>query len=294
MFLICLKDGDDCKNWEDSLRVVDDLLFSVEPMSSTESRQRLLKLVPNLLKNLRTGLTKIGYNPFDMNQLFADLEAIHLTQLKELNTVALDMADAPVAKAPQAKGNAAHTKVIEQTLDQMLDSRDSGSVSLEQLDAELDQQLAEFDALADLVERAAGDESAPVAAREPEDSPLVRQVVKKLQISGATSAKAEKVEPLDDDDPCLKKVDSMAMGNWVELHQDDGKKFRCRLAAIIRGTGKFIFVNRSGMKVAEYNRMSLAQAIKQGRISTLDEGLLFDRALESVIGNLRKMKMSPA
>ncbi|HEB28050.1 MAG TPA: DUF1631 family protein, partial [Porticoccus sp.] len=79
-------------------------------------------------------------------------------------------------------------------------------------------------------------------------------------------------------------------GNWVELHQDDGKKFRCRLAAIIRSTGKYIFVNRSGMKVAEYHRQGLAVAIKNGQISTLDEGLLFDRALESVIGNLRSMK----
>lgn len=250
-------------------------------------------MVPNLLKNLRTGLTKIGYNPFDMNQLFTDLEAIHLTQLKELNTVSLEMSSAPAAKAAPANV-AAHTKVIEQTLDQMLDNRDSDDVSIEKLDAELDQQLAHFDALADLVEQAASDAPVAVVAPVTEDSPLVRQVVKKLKIGGVTSAKPEKEITLEDNDPCLQQVDNLTMGNWVELHQEEAKKFRCRLAAIIRGTGKYIFVNRSGMKVAEYNRMSLALAIKQKKVTTLDEGLLFDRALRSVIGNLRNMKSAPA
>jgi hypothetical protein len=44
------------------------------------------------------------------------------------------------------------------------------------------------------------------------------------------------------------------------------------------------------MKVAEHNRLSLAQSIKLQQISMLDDSLLFDRALESVIGNLRGMK----
>ena len=63
--------------------------------------------------------------------------------------------------------------------------------------------------------------------------------------------------------------------------------FRSRLAAIIRATGKYIFVNRSGVKVAEETRMSLALALKSGRLQVLDDGMLFDRALEAVIGNLR-------
>jgi hypothetical protein len=33
--------------------------------------------------------------------------------------------------------------------------------------------------------------------------------------------------------------------------------------------------------------MSLAVALKSGRLHILDDGMLFDRALEAVIGNLR-------
>ncbi len=298
LFLICLKDGEEDKNWQEALQVVDDLLWSVEPMENTEARQQLLTMVPQLLKNLRAGLTKIGYNPFDMNQLFTDLEVIHLSQLKELNTVKLDVSEQE-AKAKAQETIARQTKAIEKTLDQVLEERDGSSVSLEELDAELDEQLAEFDALGELVAQSADDKpekaaTPSVSAKQPvaEDDKLVRHVVEKLVVNGANNSSAEESVEISEDDPCLVVVDNMTMGNWVELHQEDGKKFRCRLAAIIRSTGKYIFVNRSGMKVAEYNRMSFAQAIKDGQISTLDEGLLFDRALESVIGNLRDMKVT--
>ncbi|ARN73021.1 DUF1631 domain-containing protein [Oceanicoccus sagamiensis] len=293
LFLICLKDGEDDSNWHEALQVVDDLLWSVEPMENTAARQQLLTMVPQLLKNLRAGLTKIAYNPFDMNQLFTDLEAIHLSQLKELNTVKLEVTEQE-SKVRAKEVIARQTKAIEKTLDQILEERDGGSISLEALDAELDEQLAGFDALGDLVAKSVDDtaEAADTAVEEQEhpvvkDDKLARHVVEKLVVNGASDTDSEEVIDISSDDPCLVVVDNMAMGNWVELHQDDNKKFRCRLAAIIRSTGKYIFVNRSGMKVAEYDRMSLAQAIKERKIGMLDEGLLFDRALESVIGNLR-------
>ena len=133
-------------------------------------------------------------------------------------------------------------------------------------------------------------ESEPAeTARQPAE-PLTREVVEKLQVAGTPDTSAEPEVDLPDDDTCMQQVASMQAGNWIELHQEQDKKFRCRLAAIIRSTGKYIFVNRSGMKVAEFSHSSLAQALKLGQAKLLDDGQLFDRALESVIGNLRTMK----
>lgn len=304
LFLIYLKEGDQARNWEEALQVVDDLLWSVQPMDSADSRHRLLTMVPPLLKNLRAGLTKIGYNPFEMNQLFTDLEVVHLSQLQELNTVKLEMTESEV-KTEQKKSQqsiARETSAIEKTLDQVLENHAGSDASLEKLDAELDEQLAAFDALGDLV---AGDnetidgsvvDAVDNETFEPsgEADKLVRQVVEKLVVDGATEESALQTVDLPEDDPSLVVVNRMVVGNWIELHQDNRKKFRCRLAAVIKATGKYIFVNRSGMKVAEYNRLTLAQAIKLGQVGTLDDGQLFDRALESVIGNLRDMKTTTA
>ncbi len=63
---------------------------------------------------------------------------------------------------------------------------------------------------------------------------------------------------------------------------------RCRLAAFIRPTGKYIFVNRNGMKVAEKTQQELAQALQRGHVRPLDNSMLFDRALETVVSSLRK------
>jgi len=95
---------------------------------------------------------------------------------------------------------------------------------------------------------------------------------------------------LNDDDPALLQVDSLHTGSWIEFIQDDQRKLRCKLAAIIKPTGRYIFVNRSGVKVLEKNRMSLAIEFKNNAITLLDNALLFDRVLESVIGNLRRLK----
>ncbi len=104
------------------------------------------------------------------------------------------------------------------------------------------------------------------------------------------------LEPLDEntcgetDDESVAMVDSMAVGAWVEFLGDKGEKSRCKLAAIIRASGKYIFVNRVGIKVVEHTRSSLIKEAQAGLINMLDNALLFDRALESVIGHLREMK----
>jgi hypothetical protein len=87
----------------------------------------------------------------------------------------------------------------------------------------------------------------------------------------------------------LERADGLRVGSWIELSRD-GNKTRCKLAAFIKATGKYIFVNRSGAKVAEYHRENLALALAADEISMLDDGLIFDRALESIIDNLRSSR----
>lgn len=87
----------------------------------------------------------------------------------------------------------------------------------------------------------------------------------------------------------LARADSLRVGSWIELNRGDNRT-RCKLAAFIKATGKYIFVNRSGAKVAEYQRDDLARALAAGEIGMLDDGLIFDRALESIIDNLRSSR----
>lgn len=86
-------------------------------------------------------------------------------------------------------------------------------------------------------------------------------------------------------------VNGLAQGAWFDLEGGEGKEsLRCRLAAFIRPTGKYIFVNRNGIKVAEKTQTELAMAMKTGQMRALDHSMMFDRALESVVTSLRHAK----
>ncbi|MES2820524.1 MAG: DUF1631 domain-containing protein [Pseudomonadota bacterium] len=124
-----------------------------------------------------------------------------------------------------------------------------------------------------------------------EAAPVMVEVIEEIVLRVPGQSPVQEVEvSLPDDDETVLAVDNLRVGSWVEFQEDTEHKLRCKLAAIIKPTGKYIFVNRTGMKVLEKTRMGLAVEFRKGAIRLLDDALLFDRALESVIGNLRRLK----
>lgn len=96
------------------------------------------------------------------------------------------------------------------------------------------------------------------------------------------------LEPLTDEDEHMSIANRLKTGSWVEfVDPEGGAAFRCKLAARIEVMSKLIFVNRMGIKVSEKTILELAYALKSGQARLIDESLLFDRALESMIGDLR-------
>ena len=86
------------------------------------------------------------------------------------------------------------------------------------------------------------------------------------------------------------ELKKLTEGTWIELRLAGSTPLRCKLATVTQPGNNFIFVNRRGMKVLEKRRMDLATHIKQGELSLIDESQVFDRALQSVIGNLRQLQ----
>ncbi|NVK86491.1 MAG: DUF1631 domain-containing protein [Gammaproteobacteria bacterium] len=109
------------------------------------------------------------------------------------------------------------------------------------------------------------------------------------------AAKATPLDALEDltdeADSVYETVNQLQGGSWLEMAaHEDGSTQRCKLAAHIVSSDKYIFVNRTGMKLAELTKARLAAGLKAGLIKILDDAALFDRALESVITNLRSLK----
>lgn len=124
-----------------------------------------------------------------------------------------------------------------------------------------------------------------------EDEPA-RELVK-LEPEPEPEPEPEQVEEerqeLPIDHPTLKTVNALKTGVWIDIGTGEDSK-RLRLAANVRYGTKLVFINARGIREAEYSGMSLARAIEAGEIRLVDGSPLFDRALESVIGDLRRMR----
>ncbi|SIQ58149.1 DUF1631 domain-containing protein [Aquipseudomonas alcaligenes] len=252
--LTCLKHGAESAEWASALAVMDDLIWSVEPHESPEDRLRLLELVPSLLKSLRDGLASAAIDPFVTSEFFSKLESVHVQAFQRFKREVAEPQPMPPSEV------------------------DTGAVEV-QSDS--------------VVELGAGPllELPPQEMEEVVEAPAMVEVVEEIVLLAPGENRLQEPEAsLPDDDEALHKVDELRVGSWVEIQEDEEHKLRGKLAAIIKPTGKYIFVNRTGMKVMEKTRMGLAVEFRRGAIRLLDDALLFDRALESVIGNLRKLK----
>lgn len=88
-------------------------------------------------------------------------------------------------------------------------------------------------------------------------------------------------------------VKQLNVGGWIEVTEADKPALRCKLTTIVEPGMRYVFVNRRGMKVAEYGRLELAELAAADALTLLDESEVFDRALQAVVGNLRKMQNEP-
>ncbi len=251
LFVTALKYGYDSPDWLSALKTLDELISSVQAPETAAQRKKLIALVPNLLKKLRAGLDTISYNPFEMSDLFKSLEKIHLGCIRG-NPSAKPAAKEPATTLGQAPNKTAPTKQsVAASLEKS--SVDANSVSNSGSGVQ--------------------SESVPKASKPNESS---------------VTAPSSEAPTLPASDPHMEQVSRFVQGSWFEMKSADGESLRCRLATYIKPTGKFIFVNRNGMKVAERTQVDLALALKEGSLRVVDNSMLFDRALETVVTSLRK------
>jgi len=105
MFLAYLRDDVEHR-WAQTVRVVDDLIWCLHPHQEDEERDQWVRVVPGLLKSLRSGLEEVSYNSSKLNEMIADLKH-ELTEAFRANALVEAMEDSPepeqeeALKAPQ-------------------------------------------------------------------------------------------------------------------------------------------------------------------------------------------------
>ncbi|MDO6441115.1 DUF1631 domain-containing protein [Marinobacter sp. 2_MG-2023] len=73
MFLAYLRDDVEHR-WQESVKVVDDLIWCLHPHQEDAERDQWVRVVPGLLKSLRAGLEEVSYNASKLDQTMSQLK----------------------------------------------------------------------------------------------------------------------------------------------------------------------------------------------------------------------------
>ncbi|TCV94922.1 uncharacterized protein DUF1631 [Luteibacter rhizovicinus] len=95
------------------------------------------------------------------------------------------------------------------------------------------------------------------------------------------------------DERYLAQARELKVGQWLEFVAEDGAAERAKLSWVSPISGRYLFVNRRGLKVADHSLAGLAAAFGSGAARVLDSSLLFDRAMDAIVERLRKPEPAP-
>lgn len=87
--------GTDSEEWKQAVSVLDALIWSLQPKADAESKSRLAKMLPKLLKSLRSGLDAVGYDPDKSDELLRALQPLHMATLYGKPASSAEPAPAP-------------------------------------------------------------------------------------------------------------------------------------------------------------------------------------------------------
>lgn len=79
---IFVREGGSGAEWDEALRLMDDLLWSVEPKTTQEERSRFLVQLPAMLKRLRAGLERVGLERI-WDEFLSELIRLHMASLQK-------------------------------------------------------------------------------------------------------------------------------------------------------------------------------------------------------------------
>lgn len=99
MFLAYLRDDVEHR-WQESVRVVDDLIWCLHPHQEDEERDQWVRVVPSLIKSLRAGLEEVSYNSSKLDEMMSELKH-ELTEAFRANALMEAREDIPDSSAEE-------------------------------------------------------------------------------------------------------------------------------------------------------------------------------------------------
>ena len=260
-----VKDDAVDQSWNDALHTMDDLIWSVACVETTEDAKKLVRMLPDLLRRLKNGMELIAMPSSDRTCFLENL-ADHHAKIVSVDSRVIDTpkrrtqdADA-LAPTPETevlspvKSTDTHTGAVRES--RYVNASGSGA-------------------------------DKPIVA-----SAYTHETVK--QLLGDDEVQIDQVEVVDkaatnqgDDDEHQRTAAGLKKGTWVEFSHHDGTTTRAKLTWVSPSSGAYVFTNRNSLKALHSTVDDLAAKFRIGDVRIVDDESLFDRAVNNVMKGLR-------
>jgi hypothetical protein len=207
---------------------------------------------------------------------------------------ALHFVDDFIASA-QPAADAASRQTLQQLLPGIERSLRLGLVNVAFQEQDIDRLLAQLNAYYRQQLGEVADESEIVTAEEDPAMLAIPDSIQSIVDDTPTvdDLSEEDIVELAPNDPHRLQVQSLQPGTWLEFSLPDEAVARAKLSWISPMSGRYLFVNRRGLKVADYHPHELAVLFGDDQARVLASNALFDRAMTAIVGRLRQQDDKP-
>lgn len=250
-----VKGGIDGHPWSLAIQTLNDLLWSLTPKKEAEERQRLVTMLPELLRRVNAYLDRVGVTAEDKVPFLDALVGIHSTVIKGV----------PRPHRSKSRRSKSHAGK---------EATPAHGVA----------------AAPSTPQPAPPDLTPPPSAVVSEDlgpAVVVSRTIQEGGIEVESLALAGKV--LSSRPSRLSELDNLARGDWVEFTQEDASVVRGRLSWISPQRGILLFTNPQSAKAISVSPEALALQMRRGLAKKLFDAAepLVDRALGRAMNSLK-------
>lgn len=268
LLVTLIKEGEDSINWKRALTTMDNLVWSVRPKNGAAEAERLVKMLPGLLDLLGEGMELVSMSESQRQAFLGALSEFHAHV---------------VQGATQEDEHLQEPQDIDDPLSRSVDEVNPFPRSIREPDPLSDDSPVDAD-----------NEIEPEELEEEKVimTATIHRLVEDgdLEVEEVPEVNEEDVPTLDEavEDQFVEQARSLEVGTWVELGQESGEALRAKLTWISPVTGVYLFTDRQGLKAADMSQQALAARLRTGTARIIENAPLFERAVGSVIDDLKK------
>lgn len=281
-------EGKDSNHWKNLKRITTTLVWTLIPKHSEEDKSKLIKTLPSLLRALSRGMELIKTDSDEQNQVFKMLVLQHSKVVKQTSKNLVTRVDdktvwpesgmeAALAGFNQSQDNE------EEAVDIQFSQDDTGEIQV--VENQLDESYQ-----SESITNVSATPTVEVVQELDEFTQCVNQG--DLNIDEEIILESHDVQfdrahdrARDDFDTSAGSLD---IGDWVEFIESDHKSINAKLSWKSNVTGKYVFVNRHGLKIKNMTVNGLAMELRAGRAKIIDQVSVFDRAINSFMTGLKQ------